>query len=120
MRRIIVACAALVCCLGAYASALQTQDIPTVRMSSGLAASHILENVISGLCALPPPGGSVVSSVLIDEKGDVTEAKAISGPLARRAPVEQALLHWKYRPFEQNGKAVRVRTTITIIVDCGC
>lgn len=53
-------------------------------------------------------GGAVNVQILVDQDGNVTSAKAISGhPLLRQAS-EKAALEAKFKPFILSGKAVKV------------
>jgi TonB family protein len=57
--------------------------------------------------------GAVVVEVLVDEEGNVSSARAVSGhPLLKDAAVEAAR-EWKFSPTSLDGKAVRVVGTIT-------
>jgi protein TonB len=57
--------------------------------------------------------GTVVVEVLVDEEGNVSSARAVSGhPLLKDAAVEAAR-EWKFSPTSLDGKAVRVVGTIT-------
>ena len=58
--------------------------------------------------------GSVVLSAIISAEGTVEQLTAVSGPdVLKRAAIE-AVRQWTYKPFELNGKAVPVATTITV------
>jgi TonB family protein len=61
--------------------------------------------------------GRVLVEATIDEKGDVVAAKALPGenpqPLLEEAALT-AVKQWKFEPFIQGGKAVKVTFTVTI------
>jgi periplasmic protein TonB len=59
--------------------------------------------------------GLVTVSVLIDEKGNVTEPKVVkSTNEAFTQPALDALSRWKFKPAKQEGKAVAIRVSIPI------
>ncbi|HKG15095.1 MAG TPA: energy transducer TonB [Pyrinomonadaceae bacterium] len=57
--------------------------------------------------------GRVTVKVTIDEKGDVTEARAVSGEPLLRGPAEAAALRAKYTPTTLCGRPVKVSGVIT-------
>lgn len=56
--------------------------------------------------------GRVVVQIMIDEKGNVETARAISGHILLRATSEKAALQAKFEPFKLSGKPVKVIATI--------
>jgi len=57
--------------------------------------------------------GTVTVQVVIDEQGDVTSARAVSGhPLLHQAAIDAAR-QWVFKPSLMDGKAVKVTGTIT-------
>lgn len=56
--------------------------------------------------------GNVVVKIMIDEKGNVERAKAVSGHILLRATSEKAALQAKFEPFKISGKPVKVIATI--------
>ncbi len=52
--------------------------------------------------------GSVSVAILIDEKGNVESAKAVSGHPLLRLAAEKAALQAKFEPLKLSGKAVKV------------
>ena len=57
--------------------------------------------------------GAVIVEVLIDEEGNVSSARAVSGhPLLRDAAVGAAR-NWKFTPTTLSGEPVRVIGTLT-------
>lgn len=105
---------------------------PTVEMPSGspTANSVAVPGTISGgvlngkATSLPKPAyppaaravratGSVSVQVLVDEKGNVVTATAVSGhPLLKQAAVEAAK-NAKFSPTMLSGKAVKVKGVLT-------
>jgi protein TonB len=58
--------------------------------------------------------GAVEVEVTVGESGVVELAKPISGnPVLTRSAVD-ALKRWKFKPFQQDGTAVKVQTTLKI------
>lgn len=57
--------------------------------------------------------GQVTVKVTIDEKGDVIEARVVSGEPLLRAPAEAAAMRAKYTPTTLCGRPVKVSATIT-------
>ncbi len=59
--------------------------------------------------------GTVVIEAIIDEEGNVTGIKVVSGhPFLTRA-AEEAVRQWKYSPTVLNGEPVSVLATVTVI-----
>lgn len=58
--------------------------------------------------------GDVGMEALIDANGNVTEAKAISGPGILRSAAVAAVMQWKYEPARLNGKAFPSTLTVTV------
>lgn len=59
--------------------------------------------------------GVVTVSILIDEKGNVTEPKVIkTSNEAFSQPAIDALYRWKFKPAKQAGEAVTMRVNIPI------
>jgi TonB family protein len=57
--------------------------------------------------------GSVVVEVVVDEKGIVLSARAISGHVLLRAAAESAARGWRWNPTILNDVPVQVVGTIT-------
>ena len=105
---------------------------PTVEMPSGPSAANsvavpgtVSGGVLNGKAtSLPKPAyppaaravratGSVSVQVLVDEKGNVVTATAVSGhPLLKQAAVEAAK-NAKFSPTMLSGKAVKVKGVLT-------
>lgn len=59
--------------------------------------------------------GVVTVSILIDEKGNVTEPKVVKTTHeAFSQPAVEALSKWKFKPAKQAGEAVAMRVSIPI------
>jgi len=58
--------------------------------------------------------GVVMVDATIDESGKVSEANAVSGPMALRQAAVDAVRKWKYQPAETNGRPVSTHQTIDV------
>jgi TonB family protein len=60
-------------------------------------------------------GGDVIVEVEIDEKGNVVGARVVKGlPLGLDQQALDAVRTWKFKPATQDGRAVKVRTHVTV------
>lgn len=57
--------------------------------------------------------GEVQVEVVIDEKGDVISAKAVSGPDLLKSAAVDAARQWKFKPMKISSKPVKVAATLT-------
>ena len=103
------------------ASAQETAPI-IVRKSGGVlqeSADRRVEPTYPPLAKAARITGSVVVEVLVDEQGNVSAARAISGhPLLKDAAVSAAR-GWKFKPTLLAGSPVRVIGTLTFNFDLG-
>jgi TonB family protein len=58
--------------------------------------------------------GKVELTVEVDEQGNVTRAKAISGPLVLRPAAEEALMQWRFKPATLRGANIKSEVTISV------
>jgi len=58
--------------------------------------------------------GIVVIDAIIDEQGDVVQARAVEGPPLLIAAALEAVARWKYQPTYLNGQAVAVNTHVQV------
>ncbi len=58
--------------------------------------------------------GVVSMDAFVDAAGNVTEVKAISGPILLRQAAIDALRKWKYQPARLDGQATAVHTNVNI------
>ena len=58
--------------------------------------------------------GDVVIDATIDTKGNVRDARVISGPMLLRTAALRAVAQWKYKPAILNGKPTEAHESITI------
>jgi periplasmic protein TonB len=59
--------------------------------------------------------GLVVIDAIIDEEGNVVQARAVEGPPLLIAAALDAVAKWKYQPTYLNGQAVSIRTHIQVM-----
>jgi len=59
--------------------------------------------------------GLVVIDAIIDEDGNVVQARAVEGPPLLVAAALEAVAKWKYAPTYLNGQAVSIRTHIQVM-----
>jgi TonB family protein len=58
--------------------------------------------------------GSVLLLATIKKTGEVSDAQVVSGPERFRSAAMDAVKQWRYHPYEVDGAAVDVQTTITL------
>jgi protein TonB len=58
--------------------------------------------------------GDVALDALIDNRGNVTDVKVVSGPTLLREAAMDALRSWKYEPARLDGRAVAAHLSITV------
>jgi protein TonB len=58
--------------------------------------------------------GKVDLTVEVDDKGNVTSAKAISGPLVLRPVAEDALKKWRFKPATLRGANIKSAVNISV------
>jgi TonB family protein len=58
--------------------------------------------------------GDVVIQTTVDQKGNVVNAKVVSGPVMLRQPALDALKRWRYAPSTLNGQPISVAMLVTI------
>ena len=88
-----------------------------VRISQGVAQGLLIARVQP---TYPPDAreariqGTVILKAVISKVGDVESLELISGHPMLAPAAEEAVKHWKYRPYMLNGNAVSVETQITV------
>jgi protein TonB len=58
--------------------------------------------------------GTVELAVLVAETGEVLKVDIVSGNPMFTGPSAQAVKRWKFRPFVENGKPIRVLAPVTV------
>lgn len=86
-------------------------------VSSGVIAG----NKISGATPVYPAiakaahiSGAVVLHAIISKSGEMERLSVVSGPEMLRSSAVAAVQTWRYRPYQLNGEAAEVETTITV------
>jgi TonB family protein len=64
-------------------------------------------------------GGAVVLHAVITPQGKIDKLVVISCPDSLRKRALEAVRQWTYKPYELNGSAVWVQTTVTMNIDFG-
>lgn len=75
---------------------------------------HRVSPVYPSQALLTRMQGVVVLEAVISEDGTVENLKAVKGPQILASAALQAVKQWRYKPYELNGKPVRVSTSITV------
>jgi len=55
-----------------------------------------------------------VLSIVVDEKGNVQDVRAISGPALLARSAEDALRHWRFKPIMVDGKPTQVESKVSM------
>jgi len=97
------------------------QKIPKiVRVGSNLKAPRqtlFVQPVYPPLARQARVSGTVVVDAIIDEQGNVVQARALSGPTLLLDAALRAVLHWKYEPTSLNGHPVSVELQVLVNFD---
>ncbi len=94
----------------------QTANAPKTvsRADADAHLLHRVEPVVPSLAKATRVGGNVVIAITIDTAGGVSSYKVISGhPMLVQAAIN-AVKQWKYKPFEEGGTAVPVKTEVEV------
>ncbi|HEY8996481.1 MAG TPA: energy transducer TonB [Edaphobacter sp.] len=98
-----------------------TENNP-LRVSSGVIASLAISQPRAVFGKIPcgtKTSGTTVMRAIINPQGKVDRVEIISGPEALRQPILDAVRQWTYKPYLLNGKAIWVRTTVTMDISFG-
>jgi protein TonB len=63
--------------------------------------------------------GTVVLAATISKAGTIENLRVLSGPPMLIGAAENAVRTWRYRPYQLNGEAVAVETTINVVFRLG-
>lgn len=58
--------------------------------------------------------GEVTVRAVVNEEGNVTDARVISGPEPLRGAALEAVQHWRFEPYKENGKRIAMATTAIV------
>lgn len=99
----------------------ESQALSMPPIHPRVAAAIMAENLIAApkpdypmLAKLAHVDGPVVLRAEITRSGAVADTQVISGHHLLRHAAEDAVRHWRYRPYQVDGKPVPVSTTITV------
>jgi TonB family protein len=100
---------------GSLAAAKQSPLLPYI--SAAEAQMLLLQSTqpVTPRLSVRGISNTVILDVIIDVAGQVRSASILSGDLVLGNAARAAVLTWRYRPYIQNGRAVDVETTVTII-----
>lgn len=88
-----------------------------VRVSSGILQGALavkkIEPVYPKAVRSAKAAGIVKIRVLLSEEGKLIESEVISGPELLREPALNAARQWTFRPYQLNGKPVKVESVLT-------
>jgi TonB family protein len=118
----ILTLAGLILIPAVYAQSDQRETPKIVRKSGGVLASEAVERVnptYPPLAKAARVSGAVVVEVMIDEEGNVTSARAVSGHPLLRDPAVGAAQGWRFKPTKLSGQPVKVVGTITFNFQLG-
>ena len=88
-----------------------------VRVSQGVAEANIVKRISPDypfLAKVNGIHGDVVIQILIDEQGNVSNTRVLSGDPALTGTALEAVKQWKYKPTLLNNQPIQVETTVTI------
>lgn len=102
------------------AIAVAGQQIEPVRVDDSAQEKKLIkrmEPVYPDYARNIPVRGPVVLEVVVNEKGEVVEAKIVKGgnPVVQK-PVHDAVIQWSYAPYFMNGRPVPVKFRVTVPV----
>ncbi len=90
---------------------------PPLAVSEPDARQHLIQQTE----AIYPPiaraariQGDIAITLVIDENGQVTSEKVISGPAMLQQAALDSVMKWRFAPFKANGVATQATTTLTI------
>jgi protein TonB len=88
-----------------------------IRISTGMKEPRVLfapQPVYSPIAKAAHVEGTVILDAIIDEQGDVTQVRVISGPALLLASALKAVSERKYAPTILDGQPVSIRLNVTI------
>ena len=88
-------------------SSLPGTSAPVSRGVSGGQLLHRVEPVYSAQARLLRLEGAVILTAMVMEDGTVDDVKVVEGPPELAPSAVDAVKHWRYEPFELDGKPVK-------------
>ena len=99
--------------LAALMSNPMRADVTVPEAEAKQAAVEKPAPVISATARQLKISGHVELSVTIDPSGAVADVKIVNGNPVLTASCVSAVKKWKFKPFQENGKAATATTTLT-------
>jgi hypothetical protein len=85
-----------------------------VRVTPEVMQTYLLERVDPVYPAGVEKAGALILRLHIEEGGNISSVEKVSGPDALAPAAIDAVKKWKYRPYELNGAAFAVETTVEL------
>ena len=98
-------------------NALPPPPNPGLRVGGVIQTPKLISSVPPVYPSAAPQGmldGDVVIHAVIDKNGNVTDAKAVSGPSMLQSAAVTAVRRWKYSPSLLDGQPVASDVTVTL------
>jgi protein TonB len=92
-------------------------EITRVQISGETLESYVIRKVPAVYPVLARQArieGLVVLSIVVDEKGDVQDVKALSGPPLLARSAEDALRRWRFKPVIIDGKPTAIESKVSM------
>lgn len=92
-------------------------EITRVQISGETLESYVIRKVPAVYPLLARQArieGLVVLTIVVDEKGEVQEVKALSGPALLARSAEDALRHWRFKPIMVDGKPTQIESRVSM------
>ena len=86
-------------------------------VSSGVMASYLISHPdpeYPTLARLAHIQGQVIMQAVVSKDGSVSTVRVLRGNRLLRGAAEEAVRHWRYRPYRFGGKAIDVATIVTV------
>jgi protein TonB len=88
-----------------------------VRVGGNVQESKLIKKILPEypkMAKLAKIHGDVILSVDVDEEGNISDCKYVSGPPMLKDAAINAVKQWKYSPTLLNGEPVPVIATVTV------
>lgn len=91
-------------------------------VSSGVMTGQLIYKVTPTyppIAAAMRAEGTVVLQAIISKTGTIENLRVVSGPPVLQGAALDAVKQWRYRPYQLDGQAVEVETTINVVFTLG-
>jgi TonB family protein len=95
-------------------AALPGLSAPVSQGVTGGQLSHRVAPIYPAQARLLRLEGTVILAAMVMEDGTVRDVKVVEGPTVLAQSAVDAVKHWRYKPYELDGKPVKNETRITI------